>query len=115
MESDRDLIVWQRAIQMTLAVYNVTSHFPKEDFYGLAGMMRRSSIAVATRIAEGYGRTTAGEYKHLRGMARGPNLEFQIMLVIVSSLSYVEPSRVDELGDLSTEVSKMLHSLIQKL
>ena len=100
---------------MTLAVYRVTSSFPKEDLYGMTALMRRSSIAVATRIAEGYGRTSPGEYKHLLGMARGSNLEFQTLLVIVASLTYVDSSRIEELESLSGEVSKMLNTLISKL
>jgi four helix bundle protein len=115
VESYRELIVWQRAIQMTLAVYRLTASFPKEELFGLTSQMRRAGISVATHIAEGYGRNSPADYKHLLGMARGSNLELQTQLVIVAELAYVDPVRIAEVESLSTEVAKMLNSLIHKL
>ena len=76
-ESFRDLIVWQRAVQMTVSVYRLTAHFPREELYGLTSQLRRASVSVASNIAEGYARTSQGEYKHFLGMARGSNSEVQ--------------------------------------
>ncbi len=115
VESYRDLIVWQRAIQMTLAIYRITSTFPKEEAFGLIPLMRRSGIAIATRIAEGYGRTTPGDYKRFLSMARGSNLEFQTQLVIVTALGYSDPKSLGELEGLSNEVGKILNSIIDKV
>jgi len=53
IESYRDLIVWQRAIEMTVAVYQLTSGFPREELYGLASQLRRAGVSVASNIAEG--------------------------------------------------------------
>ena len=55
-ESFRELIVWQRAIELSLAVYKLTAQFPKEEIYGLTSQMRRASGSIASNIAEGYGR-----------------------------------------------------------
>jgi hypothetical protein len=55
IESHRDLVVWQRAIEMTVAVYELTSRFPREEIYGLAAQLRRAGVSVASNIAEGYG------------------------------------------------------------
>ena len=115
VESYKDLTVWQRSIQMTLAVYRMSSSFPKEELFGLTSQMRRSSTAVATRIAEGYGRGTPAEYRHYLGMARGSNLELQTQLVILSELAYTDPKRILEIENLSTEVAKMLNAIISKL
>jgi len=58
--SFRDLQVWQRAIQMSLAIYRLTSGFPKEELYGLTSQIRRAGVSVASNIAEGYGRMSTG-------------------------------------------------------
>jgi four helix bundle protein len=77
VESYRDLKVWQRAIQMPLAIYRLTASFPKEEMFGLTSQIRRASVSVASNIAEGYGRGSKGEYKQFLAMARGSNLEVQ--------------------------------------
>jgi four helix bundle protein len=61
-ESFKDLIVWQRAVQLAVAVYKLTSAFPDSERFGLISQLRRASVSVASDIAEGYGRATTGEY-----------------------------------------------------
>jgi four helix bundle protein len=115
VESYRDLKVWQRAIQMTIAIYRVTTSFPKEELFGLTGQIRRAGVSVASNIAEGYGRSSKGEYKQFLGMARGSNLEVQTQLFIATELGYGNPALLIEADNLSNEVSKMLNSLLAKL
>jgi four helix bundle protein len=115
LESYRELIVWQRAIEMTLTIYRSTTSFPKEELFGLTSQMRRASIAVASNIAEGYGRNSIGEYKQFLGIARGSNLELQTQLFIAKELGYGNPVNLSNAESLSTEVAKMLNSLIAKL
>jgi four helix bundle protein len=71
-QSFRDLIVWQRSIELTTDVYKLTSKFPEAERFGLTNQMRRASVSIASNIAEGYGRTTKGEYGQCLGYARGP-------------------------------------------
>jgi four helix bundle protein len=115
VESYRDLKVWQRAIQMTLGIYRVTTGFPKEEVFGLTSQMRRASVSVASNIAEGYGRSSRGEYKQFLGMARGSNLEVQTQLFIATELGYGNPALLQASETLSIEVERMLNSLIAKL
>ena len=115
IESHRDLVVWQRAIEMTVAVYELTSSFPREEIYGLASQLRRAGVSVASNIAEGYGRASRGEYKQFPGMARGSNLELQTQLVIARKMSIGNASGIDQAEGLSFEVSKMLVALMLKL
>lgn len=100
---------------MTTCVYQLTGDFPKEELFGLTGQIRRASVSVASNIAEGYGRTSKGEYKHFLGMARGSNLEVQTQLVIATQLGYSKPHVLKKADDLSNEVSRMLNSLLAKL
>ena len=115
LESYRDLIVWQRAIEMTLTIHRSTTGFPKEEVFGLTSQMRRAAVAVASNIAEGYGRNSIGEYKQFLGIARGSNLELQTQLFIAKELSYGNLVKRAQAESLSTEVAKMLNSLIAKL
>src|SRR6185437_3417426 len=87
-ESYRDLLVWQRSIQMTVALCQLTASFPKEETYGLSTQLRRAGVSVASNIAEGYARTSTGEYKQFLGMARGSNSEVQTQLVIARELGF---------------------------
>lgn len=59
-DSYRDLLVWQRAIQMSVGIYRLTAGFPKEELYGLTSQIRRAGVSVASNIAEGYGRMSTG-------------------------------------------------------
>jgi four helix bundle protein len=113
VESYRDLKVWQRAIQMTLAIYRATGEFPKEELFGLTGQIRRAGVSVASNIAEGYGRGSKGEYKQFLAMARGSNLETE--LFIATERGYGNSAQLKTADDLSNEVSKMLNSLLAKL
>ena len=115
LKSYRELHVWQRAIDMTLAVYRITSAFPKEELFGLTSQLRRAAISVASNIAEGYGRNSKGEYKQFLGVARGSNLELQTQLYIAAKLGYSNPELVQQTESLSNEVAKMLNTLIAKL
>jgi four helix bundle protein len=115
VKSYRDLKVWQRAIEMTLTIYRVTTGFPKEELFGLTSQIRRAGVSVASNIAEGYGRGSKGEYKQFLAMTRGSNLEVQTQLFIATELGYGNPAHLKAADDLSNEVSKMLNSLLAKL
>lgn len=115
IESYKDLIVWQRSIQMTVAMYKLTAGFPSDERFGLTSQLRRAAVSVASNIAEGYGRGSTGEYKHFLGMARGSNSEIQTQLVIAGELGFGAPELRKRADALSEEVARMLVSLIQKL
>jgi four helix bundle protein len=70
-ESFKDLIVWQKSIDLSEVVYLLTSKFPADERFSLTNQMRRASVSIASNIAEGYGRSTKGEYYLFLGHARG--------------------------------------------
>ena len=115
VQSHRDLIVWQRAIELTVAIYEITSSFPREEIFGLTSQMRRAGVSIASNIAEGYGRTSTGEYRQFLGMARGSNLELQTQIVVARKLGFGDPHKLDVAESMSSEVSKMLVSIMSKL
>jgi hypothetical protein len=67
VQSFRELVVWQRAIQLAVAVYKLSGGFPRDEAYGLTTQIRRASVSIASNIAEGQGRATTGEFRHFLG------------------------------------------------
>ncbi len=114
-DSFKDLVVWQRAVQMTVAIYKLTSSFPASEQFGLTSQLRRASVSVASNIAEGYGRSTSGEYIQFLGHARGSICEVQTLLVIAESLDFGSEVSRNMANGLASEVSKMLAAMMSKL
>ncbi len=113
--SFKDLVVWQRAIDLSVAIYRLTSSFPASERFGLVHQLRRATVSVASNIAEGYGRSTTGEYVQFLGHARGSIFEIQTQLVISESLGYGTTSLRQAANHLSEEVSRMLVAMMKKL
>ena len=114
-DSFKDLVVWQRAIQMCLAIYKLTSTFPSSEQFGLSNQLRRASVSVASNIAEGYGRSSKGEYVQFLGHARGSNCEVQTQLFISKGLRFGSEGLHRDAEGLSEEVSRMLVAIMKKL
>jgi len=110
--SFRDLVVWQRAMQMTVAVYRLTQEFPREELYGLTSQIRRSAVSAPSNIAEGHGRLNTGEYRQFLGIARGSNFELQTQLEIARTLKFGNPKFLEAEG-LSHEVGKMIYAILE--
>jgi four helix bundle protein len=114
-ESFRNLTVWQRAIQLTVAIYKLTSSFPDSERFGLVNQLRRASVSVASNIAEGYGRSTKGEYIQFLGHARGSNSEVETQIVIAKALGFGSKQMLKMSEDLCSEVGRLLGALLKSL
>ena len=113
--SFKDLVVWQRAVQLSTAIYSLTAQFPPSEQFGLINQMRRASVSIASNIAEGYGRTTKGEYLQFLGHARGSNCELQTQLIISNELGFGAKKAHESVESLSADVSRMLIALMNRL
>ena len=111
----RDLIVWQRAIELTVCIYKLTRSFPKDELYGLTSQMRRASVSVASNIAEGRGRLNPAEFRQFLGLSQGSIFELKTQLQVARRLAMGDDKTLIEAESLSEEVSKMLVSFIEKL
>ena len=114
-ESFMDLVVWQRAVQLSTEIYRLTASYPKSEQFGLVNQMRRASVSIASNIAEGYGRTTRGEYLQFLGHARGSKCELQTQLVIAKSLGFGAVKSHDQSEQMCADVSRLLIALMSKL
>ena|SRR5580700_6688752 len=114
-ESFRDLAVWQRAIELTLQVYKLTSTFPDTERFGLTNQLRSAAVSVASNIAEGYGRFTKGEYVLFLGHARGSKSEVETQLVISKGLGFGSKQLLSTTEELCNEVGRMLGAMMKSL
>jgi four helix bundle protein len=112
-QSFKDLVVWQRAIQLTLAVYKLTAKFPDSERFGLTNQLRRATVSVASNIAEGYGRSTKGEYLQFLGHARGSCSEVETQIVIAKALGFGGPDEMSSAENLCNDVGRLLGGLIK--
>jgi four helix bundle protein len=114
-QSHRDLGVWQRSMDLTLAVYRLTQGFPREEAFGLTSQMRRSAVSIPSNIAEGFGRMSRREFNRFLLIARGSNCELQTQLEISKALGLGELKQLGISESLSHEVGKTLFSLLGSL
>lgn len=112
--SFRELVVWQKSIELATAIYRLTQGFPKDEIYGLSSQVRRSAVSVSSNIAEGQGRLSTGEFRQFLGFARGSNFELQTQLEIARALKMGDSKLIDEAEGLSHEVGKMIHAILEK-
>ena len=115
MKDFRQLKVWEKAHQMTLAVYKATTTFPQDELYGLTSPIRRSGASIPANIAEGCGRSGDAELARFLQIAMGSASELEYHLLLAHDLGLLTNSDHDELSRGVTEVKRMLTSLIQKL
>lgn len=109
----RDLLVWQKSMELALAIYRLTNDFPREEVFGLTSQMRRSVVSIPSNIAEGQGRGPH-EFAHCLERARGAVCELQTQLELSRSLTFGHVELIDKCESLSHEVGKMIFTLIRK-
>ena len=114
-ESYRDLLVWQRSIELSMTIYRLTQGFPKEELFGLTSQVRRAGVSVASNIADGRGRLNPGEFRQFLGIALGSTFEIQTQLLVARRMEMGTEKALGEAAALSDQVSKMLTSFIQTL
>lgn len=108
----KNLLVWQKSVEVVLEVYWVTKHFPVSELYALTSQMKRSAISVPSNIAEGSRRGTRKEFSHFLRMAFGSGAELETQLEIAKKLEYVKISEYKKVEKGIEEVMRMLNKLI---
>lgn len=115
MKDFRNLKVWEKSHQLTLAGYKATRRFPRDEIYGLTSQMRRSSVSIAANIAEGCGRSGDAELSRFFHIAMGSASELEYHILLAHDLTLLETSTYDPLVNEIIEVKRMLASFIKKL
>lgn len=115
IKSYRDLIVWQKSIELVRKIYLITQIFHKEEMFGLTSQMRRSAVSVPSNIAEGYGRNSTGDYSRFLHISVGSLYELQTQVEISFQLNYMASLPYNETISLCTGIDKILYIIIHKL
>lgn len=115
MQDFRNLKVWQKAHELTLAVYAATRSFPKEEMYGVTGQMRRAAVSVPSNLAEGCCRQGDTEFGRFAQIALASLSELEYFLLLTRDLQLVDETVYGHTNGMAEEVRRMLIALIQKL
>jgi four helix bundle protein len=110
----KELNVWRKAHDMTVAVYGITRGFPREELYGLTSQLRRSVASIGANIAEGCGRRSDGEMARYLQIARGSASEVEYHVLLARDLHYLREEEWRELSCQADELQRMLTALIQR-
>jgi four helix bundle protein len=113
--SHRDLIVWQRSIQLGCATYRAARRLPASERFELGSQLRTASASVSGNIAEGKGRRTNRDYANFLSNARGSAREIDSHLEFAVALGFLQRSDVEQAQDLADEVIRMLSAMMRKL
>jgi four helix bundle protein len=115
MEDFKDLKVWAKAHQVTLAIYQATRKFPRDEIYGLTSQIRRAAASIGANIAEGCGRRSDAEMKRFVQIARGSASELEYHLLLARDLQLLTGEEFKDLEAKVFEIQRMLASLVQRL
>ena len=108
--SFRDLIVWQKSMQMVTEIYKICNKFPDSEKFGLSLQMKRSAVSIPSNIAEGYGRNSTNDYIRFLQIAISSLYEFQTQLEISKNLNYISENTFERINKNTVEIEKMLNS-----
>ena len=115
MQSHKDLIVWQRGIQIVKVVYLLSGKLPKSEAYGLSSQMRRAAVSIPSNIAEGYSRGHRPEYIQFLRVAFGSAAELETQLILVRELKLLAGDELVSAESQTQEILRMLNRLINSL
>ena len=115
MQDFRELQVWRKAHELTLALYRATSEFPKHELYGLTSQVRRCAVSVPANLAEGCCRNSDRDFARLVGIALGSASETEYHLLLAKDLDYLRTELHADLSQQVQEVKRMLTSLHGRL
>ena len=111
----KGLIVWQKAYELTLAIYKASQKFPKEEIYGLSAQLRRAAVSIPSNIAEGYERNHRKEYIQFLFVSKGSLGELETQLLLAKDLRYLSEKEYLTIEEKRSETTRLLIGLIKSL
>jgi four helix bundle protein len=114
MQTYKDLVVWQKSVDLAIAVYACTEQFPAEERYGLVSQMRRAAVSIPSNIAEGKLRSSPKEWRHFLRIAFGSGGELETQIEIAKRLPDTKSNNYAEIEGILGEVMRMLNVMLSK-
>ena len=115
MKAHKDLIVWQKSMELTRIIYTLTKRFPQGEIFGLTNQIRRAVVSIPSNIAEGFGRNSDKQFIHFLKIAKGSAAELETQLLISRDLSYLTAKDAKSTLALYDEIARMLGALIRNI
>jgi four helix bundle protein len=115
IKSYKELIVWQKSVELVKAVYLLTNEFPKSEIFGLTSQMRRSAVSIPSNIAEGFSRKSRKEFSQFISISFGSGAELETQLLLAKSLDLSKQESFRNSENLLDQIMKMLNKLNGKL
>jgi len=116
IKSYKDLLIWQKGIEIVVDLYQLVESFPKEELYALTSQLKRAAVSVPSNIAEGYGRNSTQSYIHFVSISRGSLFELETQLLVAQKLKFIKNETLfSNIMNQITEETKMINSFINKL
>ena len=112
MRNFRELMIWQKGMEIVVRIYELTSLLSKGETYGLKNQLQRAAVSIPSNIAEGYSRNSEPDFKRFLEMAIGSAYELETQLTITENVSLISKTKVDPILQLLSEEQKMLNSFI---
>ena len=111
----RDLIAWQKAMDLVEMVYKATGQFPREEIYGLTNQLRRAVVSIPSNIAEGQGRKSDNDFRRFLAISYGSLREVETQILIARRLTYLSEAQAERLMNLAGEVGRLINGLSHSL
>ena len=111
----KDLVVWQKAFELVLAIYRESAHFPSDEKYGPTIQLRRAGVSIVSNIAEGQGRCSTGEFLHHLSFSLGSLKEVETQLLVANELKYLKQNQFARLMAMVAEVGRLITGLSKSL
>ena len=111
----KELIVWQKSINLVTEIHRITEKFPSNEIYGLTSQLRRACVSVPSNIAEGNTRRSKADYLQFLRIARGSCSEIETQIIISKNLEFIDDNTFETLILNIIEISKMINGLINSL
>lgn len=116
IKSYKDLLIWQKGIDIVTDLYQLVENFPKEELYALSSQLKRAAVSIPSNIAEGYGRNSTQSYIHFVSISRGSLFELETQLLVAQKLKFIKNETLfSNIMNQITEETKMINSFINKL
>lgn len=115
MNNFRELVVWQKSIDLVVAIYELTKKFPNEEKFGLTTQMQRSATSIPSNVAEGAGRNSGASFKQFVTIAIGSSHELETQMIISKKLGYINVDSYEMVISDLTAIQKMLYGLYNSI
>jgi four helix bundle protein len=115
VKSYRELIIWQKSMDLVTMIYKFTASYPREEMFGLTSQLRRAAVSIPANISEGQARNTSGEFRQFLWIAYGSLAELETLTILSNNLNYLTTENAEILLKNCSEIGKMINGLLKTL